>query len=182
MPELAEVAFYRDRWGEAIGRRVTQVVLARGARVFGGREAEVDAAVRGRVLREARSHGKRLFFRFGTDQWIAIHLGMTGSLAVVPGGSSDPGRHDHLMLRLAGVTLLFCDPRRFGSVGPAGRGSDPAGWVDRVPAVDEPGFTMSHLAGMLGRRRLPLKGFLLDQDCCAGIGNWMADEILWRCG
>ncbi|HKJ91067.1 MAG TPA: hypothetical protein VJ960_08050, partial [Oceanipulchritudo sp.] len=28
--------------------------------------------------------------------------------------------------------------------------------------------------------RKPLKGLLLDQDAFPGIGNWMADEILWR--
>jgi formamidopyrimidine-DNA glycosylase len=29
--------------------------------------------------------------------------------------------------------------------------------------------------------RSPLKAVLLDQGAFPGIGNWMADEILWRC-
>lgn len=33
---------------------------------------------------------------------------------------------------------------------------------------------------LIGTRRSPVKGALLDQDTFPGIGNWMADEILWR--
>jgi formamidopyrimidine-DNA glycosylase len=32
------------------------------------------------------------------------------------------------------------------------------------------------------RARSPLKAVLLDQDRFPGIGNWMADEVLWRAG
>ena len=30
------------------------------------------------------------------------------------------------------------------------------------------------------RRKVPVKAALLMQEAFAGIGNWMADEILWR--
>ena len=31
-------------------------------------------------------------------------------------------------------------------------------------------------------RRAPLKAVLLQQERFPGIGNWMADEVLWRAG
>jgi formamidopyrimidine-DNA glycosylase len=33
---------------------------------------------------------------------------------------------------------------------------------------------------LLGRRRAPLKAVLLDQSVFAGVGNWVADEILYQ--
>jgi formamidopyrimidine-DNA glycosylase len=39
------------------------------------------------------------------------------------------------------------------------------------------------VCGILQRRaRAPLKAVLLMQEYFPGIGNWMADEILWRLG
>ena len=33
---------------------------------------------------------------------------------------------------------------------------------------------------MLGRRKIPIKAVLLDQSALAGIGNWVADEVLYQ--
>ena len=42
-------------------------------------------------------------------------------------------------------------------------------------------FTLAATAKFLQRRRrTPLKAVLLMQEHFPGIGNWMADEILWR--
>ena len=35
---------------------------------------------------------------------------------------------------------------------------------------------------MLGASRAPIKAWLLDQSHLAGVGNLLADEILWRAG
>jgi len=49
------------------------------------------------------------------------------------------------------------------------------------PQVLDPGFTQAHVREALRRRaRSSLKAILLDQAWFPGIGNWMADEILWR--
>jgi formamidopyrimidine-DNA glycosylase len=36
------------------------------------------------------------------------------------------------------------------------------------------------MAAMLLRRRLPIKAALLDQGLFAGVGNWIADEVLYQ--
>jgi formamidopyrimidine-DNA glycosylase len=57
----------------------------------------------------------------------------------------------------------------------------PSWWTDIAPALDSPAFTAAAVAAFLRRRaRAPLKAVLLMQERFPGIGNWMADEILWR--
>jgi formamidopyrimidine-DNA glycosylase len=42
-------------------------------------------------------------------------------------------------------------------------------------------FTVAAVTAFLHRRRRsPLKAVLLQQERFPGVGNWMADEILWR--
>ena len=49
------------------------------------------------------------------------------------------------------------------------------------PAVTSREFTPAALRAILQRRaRAPLKALLLMQEFFPGIGNWMADEILWQ--
>jgi formamidopyrimidine-DNA glycosylase len=47
--------------------------------------------------------------------------------------------------------------------------------------VTSPGFTQALLHQQLHRaRRSPTKALLLDQSIFPGVGNWMADEIMWQ--
>jgi formamidopyrimidine-DNA glycosylase len=51
------------------------------------------------------------------------------------------------------------------------------------PLVTSRAFTLALMSDFLKRHaRLPLKAALLHQKGFPGIGNWMADEILWRAG
>jgi formamidopyrimidine-DNA glycosylase len=62
------------------------------------------------------------------------------------------------------------------------RGAEPPPWWTRIaPAVLSDAFTCDAVAAFLRRRaRAPIKAVLLMQERFPGIGNWMADEILWR--
>src|SRR5260221_8954166 len=42
--------------------------------------------------------------------------------------------------------------------------------------------TASELRAALARRRAPIKSVLLDQGLFAGVGNWIADEVLYQAG
>src|SRR5581483_11112853 len=88
---------------------------------------------------------------------------------------------DHLVLVTPRHALVFNDPRMFGRiqfhVGPTA----PAWWTRIAPAILSPQFTVKAVADFLQRRRrAPLKAVLLMQERFPGVGNWMADEILWR--
>ena len=186
MPELAEAEFYRKRWHQtASGRRVAETLTHDRAKIYRG----TDAAVLRRALTGARYLGsaaaaKQMVFRFtgpAGHLWLGVHLGMSGELRVEP-RKYTPQKHDHLVLHLAGgPTLLFSDPRMFGRV-QFQVGAEPPGWWTRIaPAILSPAFTAAAVAAFLRRRaRAPVKAVLLMQERFSGVGNWMADEILWR--
>jgi formamidopyrimidine-DNA glycosylase len=181
MPELAEVEYFRRRWDAGLGQRVVRVALHGSKRVFRGSDSDaIERALRGGKLLGSETRGKQIAFRFSRGVWLGIHLGMSGKLRVE---SSDfvPGQHDHLALFQRKQTLLFSDPRMFGRLRfHIGKGT-PDWWASLPPAVTSRAFTVVGLRHILQRRRrTPLKGLLLMQEFFPGIGNWMADEILWQ--
>src|SRR5258705_28675 len=143
---------------------------------------EIVRLLPGMPYRHSFARGKQMLFRFGAQAWIGLHLGMTGKLRT-EGLPFRPTRHDHLVIRVEKVALVFRDPRQFGRV-QFHRSSKPPDWWTRIPAAPtEPGFTQEAVQAFLARhRRLPIKGTLLLQTGFPGIGNWMADETLWQAG
>jgi len=181
MPELAEVAFYSKKWAPGLGDRVVEVVCRERARIYRtSAAAEVRQGLKGKRLTEIRTRGKQMMFVFG-DASLGLHLGMTGEL-LVAGRGHEPEKHDHLVIRQAKRSLVFRDPRMFGALKFAAV-AEPEWWTALPPDVLSRGFTKDAVLRYAGRRAgLPLKAFLLQQEMFPGVGNWMADEILWRCG
>ena len=185
MPELAEVEYYRRQWAASAGQRVEQVELNAGKRVFRGLDTDaLSFALTGQRMTHSAAHGKQMYFVFGPVYWLGVHLGMTGKLVVADSGY-ERNKHDHLLLRMSGgQALVFTDPRMFGRIlyevvaGPAGL---PAWLRGLPPEVLSEAFTPAHMNAFLDRRaRAPIKAVLLMQEAFPGVGNWMADEILWR--
>ncbi len=181
MPELAEVEYMRKRWNPGLGRRITAVRLHPKAKLFRGTDPRaIVRSLTGATLLTSEAAAKQMLFRASGDAWLGIHLGMTGELTVRPPGFS-PGRHDHLVLEQDEHCLVFSDPRMFGKVEFAVGPDAPAWWTSIAPAILSPAFTVPVLTDFLRRRaRAPIKAVLLMQERFPGIGNWMADEILWR--
>ena len=67
------------------------------------------------------------------------------------------------------------DPRRLGGVD--ARPVASSTWA-RTPSRS----ASASSRGALAASRAPLKAWLLDQSRVAGVGNLLADEILWRAG
>ncbi|HVU18169.1 MAG TPA: DNA-formamidopyrimidine glycosylase family protein [Candidatus Didemnitutus sp.] len=186
MPELAEVEFFRRRWAVGQGDRVVAVQVHRHARIFRG--CDVDAlsrALTGAVLRTSQAAAKQMLFEFRTARaprsaWLGIHLGMSGELRSEAVGYAS-NRHDHLVLQQQKRVLVFEDPRMFGAVQFATGDQKPEWWTSIAPAIVSSAFTRKAVADFLNRRRrAPIKAVLLMQERFPGVGNWMADEILWR--
>lgn len=182
MPELAEVEFFRKRWHQAAAGKTVRRVLAHGqAKVFRGtRPDRLRRALTGARFVFSAAAAKQMLFRFSGDAWLGIHLGMSGELRAEPAGYR-PQKHDHLVLATTGPVLVFTDPRMFGRIlfhsGPA----TPAWWSRIAPPILSAAFTIEAVRSFLRRRgRAPIKAVLLMQERFPGIGNWMADEVLWR--
>jgi formamidopyrimidine-DNA glycosylase len=134
----------------------------------------------GAVLKSSATAAKQMLFRFSGGAWLGIHLGMSGELSAAPVGHL-PGKHDHLVLCTRHQALVFTDPRMFGRVDFHVGREPPPWWTGIAPAILSPAFTAGVVAAFLQRRaRAPIKAVLLMQERFPGIGNWMADEILWR--
>jgi formamidopyrimidine-DNA glycosylase len=180
MPEFAEVEYFRKQWDPGLGKTVLRIAWHPQVRIFRGIEPKTFVrTLTGARLISSGAHGKQMFFRLDRAG-LGIHLGMTGRLFTA-GPDFSPGRHDHLVMFQKTHALVFSDFRLFGRVlfhpGP----DEPAWWSERPPDILSPQFTRTAVADFLARRKgTPVKTVLLMQERFPGVGNWMADEILWR--
>jgi formamidopyrimidine-DNA glycosylase len=183
MPELAEVEYYRRQWDPGLGHRVRRVTLHARKRVFRGTDsAALRRCLTGQTFIRSEARGKRMRFIFSGHNSLGVHLGMTGKLSVEE-RRFRPQRHDHLVLYQAKRALVLRDSRQFGRVLFHHGKAKPPWWKEGVPEIVSPRFTRRFVDDFLQRhRKAPIKAALLLQDGFSGIGNWMADEILWRAG
>lgn len=181
MPELAEVEFYRKQWDEGLGQTIASVHLRPEKRIFRGVNThDLVETLKGATFLESRAHGKQMLFHFSKGAWLGLHLGMTGKLRCekLP---FKPGKHDHLVLGQKKQSLVYSDPRLFGRVLFHMGKKEPDWWSNLSPGISSREFSYSFFQKILQRhRKAPVKAVLLLQSGFPGIGNWMADEILWQ--
>src|SRR5215210_3059198 len=115
MPELPEVeTTRRGLLPHVVGRSIQDVVV-RNPNLRWPVPKDLRRRLRGERVRDIRRRGKYLLLDFARGH-LLVHLGMSGSLTVVPAATA-PRKHDHVDLLLDdGKTLRFNDARRFGTV------------------------------------------------------------------
>jgi formamidopyrimidine-DNA glycosylase len=185
VPELPEVELYSRLARGALGRTVTSVSAPDPWFIKGGADGPtLGAALVGRRLTAAHRIGKLMLVDVDGGPTLGIRFGMTGTLVVDGREGIDrlayaPRRNDPKWERFSlgfddGGSLVVRDPRRLGGVmlDPDLSGLGP----------DAASVSASALADALRGSKAPLKARLLDQSRVAGIGNLMADEMLWRSG
>lgn len=168
MPELPEVeTLCRQLDGMVRGEKISRIEVLDSLL---GKIPELA----GHVILGAGRRGKFIDIHLDGDLTITLHLRMTGRLLYLPepAPSSFPA-HSRLAFFFTKGTLLLIDPRRFATF--AVRPSD-----DQPKSVNDPlhGIAASLFRKMAGRRKIPVKSFLMDQKAIAGIGNIYACEIL----
>jgi len=182
MPELPEVEMtMRALKPKIVGRRILDfaVFWPRGlkARL---KDRDIAADVRGKKIRALRRNGKVLFMDLASSSRrnFAIHLRMSGSLVLDSGVSR--AAYARFIWKLSGnKELSFNDPRKFGVVWygtPEELSSDK---YLRTLGPDAALISSSDFFGRIRGHNGALKPLLLKQNVIAGIGNIMADEILW---
>jgi formamidopyrimidine-DNA glycosylase len=181
VPELGEVEYYRKVWSPGEGQKVERVVANKKSRIFRlCPEADFGDLLVGSTLLSSEARGKQLLFQFSGGFWLGIHLGMSGKLKQgVP--NFVPKRHDHLSIFQAKQALILSDYRMFGLVRIHLGGEAPFWWRNLPPPILSDTFDREALDEFLNRHaKAPIKSVLLRQERFPGIGNWMADEVLWR--
>jgi formamidopyrimidine-DNA glycosylase len=180
VPELPEIEVARrDLAPQLAGRTITGVTV-REARLR-WRVSRAVSALAGRAVQAVRRRGKYLLLDCGEGSLI-LHLGMSGSLRVVPAGTT-ADKHDHVDVQFGDRVLRLRDPRRFGAVLWA------AGPDSRHPLLDHIGieplsadFDGARLHALTRDRRTSIKQFLMDGRQVAGVGNIYANESLFLAG
>ncbi|MFP5256119.1 MAG: Fpg/Nei family DNA glycosylase [Acidimicrobiia bacterium] len=180
---MLEVETYRRVAELAVGHEVVRVDAPDAWYLKHGTTEDALQVLVGQAVRATDRIGKLLLVELDDDV-LGLRFGMTGRLVVdgqVPIERLEyaPHRTDPAWIRFAlGFRdlgdLLLVDPRRLGGVE-----LDPA--TDHL-GVDALSVGPAQLRDLLSRSRAPLKAFLLDQGRVAGIGNLLADEMLWRAG
>ena len=181
MPELAEVEWFRKQWEAGRRGEIVDLSLHARNRVFRGNDVgELQRKLMGAKLVSSHARGKRMLFTFSGGNWLGIHLGMTGKIRI-ESANYRPGKHDHLVLFQQERALVFTDSRQFGRVRFYHGPDEPDWWKSGAPEIDSREFDQKFVDQFLDRhRKAPIKAILLMQNGFPGIGNWMADEILWR--
>jgi formamidopyrimidine-DNA glycosylase len=180
MPELPDVEGFRRVLAEhGEGHTVERVEVLDEGVVHGVRPPELDRAVAGHRWRAPERHGKWLLAH--TDgPTVMLHFGMTGDLRWSP--ADEPRhRHDRVVFVTDGGELRYRDMRKLQGL----RLALDDGAVERELAElgpDASGVSRKQLDGILAERRGAVKATLVDQSAIAGLGNLLADEILWRAG
>jgi formamidopyrimidine-DNA glycosylase len=183
VPELPEVESYRRLAEKALFRTVASVASPDAWFLKGGTTARsLRQALVGHRFVAALRTGKLLLLELDTGSTLGIRFGMTGDLGVDGSFGVEPmlyaprrrkSEWNRWSVKFEdGGSLVVNDPRRLGGVT---LGADASGL-----GPDAATISVGELARALRGSSAPLKARLLDQSRVAGIGNLMADEVLWR--
>ncbi len=180
MPELPEVETTRRGIEPHVVGRTVVALQVHEPRLRWRVPEELPAQLAGQRVERAGRRAKYLLIELtrGTLLW---HLGMSGSLRVLP---ADAPRlaHDHVDLVLdSGVLLRFNDPRRFGSLHyTTGDPNEHPLLASLAPEPFDARFDADYLWRITRRRRVAIKALLMNSRLVVGVGNIYANEALFR--
>ena len=194
MPELPEVERGR-RLAESVaaGRRIERVECAVDPIVYAGTPPAAWEELRGRRVLAARRWGKQLWFDLDAPPHPLFHFGMSGGfrvpgdtplkLATGPVHRPDEWPPRYWKVRFTfddGGELVMTDARRLGRLllRAAPREEPPVSRLGFDPLLALP--PPRRFAELLAARSVVIKSLFLDQGFAAGVGNWIADEILYQ--
>lgn len=198
MPELPEVETVRRLLDHSlVGKTIDLARFSDDPIVFEGRNPDdLKLAIEGQTAQSTGRKGKILWMSFEPGTTLFIHLGMSGWIralndpsdkrllnhgkAPLDDESGVPRFMKFFLMANDGARIAFTDGRRLGRV-----------WLGKEPendrrilklgpdALDSP-LTAESLESRLRNRTGPIKSWLMDQSNLSGVGNWVADEVLYQ--
>lgn len=161
--------------------------------------AEFEKALVGRKLLASNRKGKQMWWSLsGSGPHPTWHFGMTGHFSVkYPDNNTKATKYKETKLDLStwppkfckvevvfedGTRLAYTDPRRFGKITlePDPLAAPHIASLGKDPVLDKAAITAQWFSSALVSRTIAIKAALLDQSFIAGIGNWIADEMLFQ--
>ena len=208
MPEIGEVArvvHYLQK--NLVGRRILSVLTQEDDIVYGkvGTSAGAfQAALKGKTVVGARQQGKYFWLEMSSPPHPLMHLGMTGwfkfsneqskpeykpSSRKVKEDGAWPPKYWKFVLQMDGEPACegaFVDSRRLARIRlvdvPAAemRNTSPLKENGPDPVVDKDVLTEDWFKDLVLKKKVPIKALLLNQANISGVGNWVADEVLYN--
>ncbi|XP_027340726.1 formamidopyrimidine-DNA glycosylase isoform X3 [Abrus precatorius] len=195
MPELPEVEVARRAVEEnCVGKKITKCVVADDSKVIDAvSPSDFEASVLGKLIVAARRKGKNMWLQLDSPPFPSFQFGMAGAIYIkgvavtkykrsaVNDEDEWPSKYSKFFIELDdGLELSFTDKRRFARVRLL---EEPTS----VPPISELGpdalfelLNPEEFTESLHKKKTEIKALLLDQSYISGIGNWVADEVLYQ--
>jgi formamidopyrimidine-DNA glycosylase len=187
MPELPEVETIRRGIAPHLVDQVIARVIIRNPSLRWPISNDLPEILTGLTIQAVTRRAKYLLLNCGLGTLI-FHLGMSGSLRVLPTGpgysNAPPEKHDHFDLVLSNQAILrLRDPRRFGAVlWHTGNILQHPLLINLGPEPLTADFNVQQLFGKTRGSRLGIKQVLMNNRMVVGIGNIYANEALFLAG
>ncbi|KAK7402346.1 hypothetical protein VNO78_14543 [Psophocarpus tetragonolobus] len=195
MPELPEVEAARRAVEEkCVGKKIRKCIVADDSKVIDAvSPSDFEASVLGKVIVAAHRKGKNMWLQLDSPPFPSFQFGMAGAIYIkgvavtnykrsaVKDDDEWPSKYSKFFIELDdGLELSFTDKRRFAKVRLL---KDPTS----VPPISELGpdalsepMKLEKFTESLHKKKTEIKTLLLDQGYISGIGNWVADEVLYQ--
>ncbi|WP_026463538.1 Fpg/Nei family DNA glycosylase [Adhaeribacter aquaticus] len=178
MPELPEVETYRRYFDlTALGKTIIHLEVEDHRQLTTDYDL-LQQSLKGATLTDTSRIGKHFLITLSSGKILVLHFGMTGNLMYYRDAEDTPRFARVIFYFSNGYKLAFIDSRKFGRVGLAD--SIETYKKQKNLGPDALDVTLPQLKASLEKRKAPIKALLLDQSILAGVGNWIADEVLFQ--
>jgi formamidopyrimidine-DNA glycosylase len=182
MPELPEVETTTQGIRHHLEGQIISRITLRNPKLRIPVPLNIDELCTGKKIQVIARRAKYILIHLSSG-YILIHLGMSGHLRIVP-DNTKPEKHDHVDLSLAnGLTLRYCDPRRFGLFLYLNENPYQHPLLSRLgPEPFSEEFNSEYLYQKALNKIQPIKSFIMSNEIVVGVGNIYATESLFLAG
>ena len=183
MPELPEVeTITRALQAHLLERKVSQIDTHRGDLRYSLKPLKNPELLNKKII-SVRRRARYIIIETSKCHAFIIHLGMSGSLRVVP-AKTKRLKHEHVVWHLDdGMTLRFDCPRRFGFVKVCTlpkAGAEPIELKELGPEPLSSEFDAAYLYQATRKRTGSIKSLIMNNAVVVGVGNIYVTEALFE--
>ncbi|WP_181305236.1 DNA-formamidopyrimidine glycosylase [Rufibacter sp. XAAS-G3-1] len=179
MPELPEVETYRRFIDEtSLYQPIAEIEVQDPKRQLQVDLDDFRRALLGNQFTGTNRIGKQLFLLTANGPMVTMHFGMTGDVAFYRAEADTPRFARAVFHFQSGFRFAFVDSRKFGRIGLTP--SVEAFRQQKKLGPDALTLSTEELTQGLAKKKSAIKPLLLDQRIAPGVGNWIADEVLFQ--
>jgi len=183
MPELPEVETVRRGLEPNIkGKKINDIILRRKDIRIPIPE-DLSESFSGNIIKSVGRRSKYLLLDAGLEDYLIIHLGMSGKLLYHAEENTDYLKHDHVIINFEDKSsIVFNDARRFGLVTTANIAElgEHKLFKHLGPEPLTGDFTAEYLKNKFKKKNVAIKQAIMDSKNLVGVGNIYAAESLFR--